>query len=213
MLGRSSLGRTGCCTPGSSPFAGALQTPKEVWEDKGLYKTAGKHIWFALMAAVPETRVLHQGSTGHSTGAVLSSLAPFPHSSARSLPWAWLPVPCPFPEQRQPQNGAKRCQAAPPILPSLVPCHLLLMEGHHKQSSESPHGDIVLCRGGSATLQAGPCPSSADVQAWHPLVMLQPSQCFLPLLPGHRDIALGPRQATDTELWEGTLPTDSTEDK
>lgn len=114
------------------------------------------------------------------------------------------------------KNAAKLPhQSCPPLLCVTVPS----MEGHHKQSSESPHRDTVLSRGCSActkpfpSLQAGPCPSSADVQAWHTPVMPQPPQCFLSLLPGHRNIALGPQQATDPELREGTLPTDSTEGK
>lgn len=114
------------------------------------------------------------------------------------------------------QNAAKlHHQSCPPLSHVTVPS----MEGHQKQSSESPHGDSVLSRGGSActkpspTPQAGPCPSPADVQAWHPPVMPQPPQCFLPLLPGHRNIVLGLQQARDPELWEGTPPRDSTEGK
>lgn len=123
-----------------------------------------------LVTAVPETGVLHQGRTGHSTGAVLSSLAPFPHSSARPLPQARHPVLCPFPKQRQPQPGAKCCRAAPPILPSLVLCHCPI-DGRASQAEQ---------RGGSActkpspTPQAGPCPSPANVQAWHSPVMGSP---------------------------------------
>lgn len=159
---------------------------------------------------MPETRVLHQGRTGHSTGAVLSSLAPFPHSSASSLPWAGLAVPCPFPEQRQPQHGAKCCQAAPQAGPPLSHVTVPSMEGHHKQSSESPHGDRVLSRGGSActkpspTPQAGPCSSPADVQAWHLPVTLQPplfcqATGTLPWAPAsHRPRAVGGNSPTDS---------------
>lgn len=129
-----------------------------------------------------QRRVLHQGRTGHSTGAVLSSPAPLPHSSSQA--------PC-----AQPTPRAKAAPAWGKMLPSCptnpaLPCVTVpSMEGHHEQSSESLHGDTVLSRGGSActkhsaTLQAGPSP--ADVQAWHPQSCHSPHSASSLFCQGH----------------------------
>lgn len=117
---------------GTAPLLHPLcrySAPREAWEDEGLYRTAGKHMRFAL-----------GGSSARDTCPAPGQDRPQHWSSSEQpspLPTA-LPDPCPGLGSLCPRAGDKMLshQPCPPLSRVTVPS----MEGHHKQSSVTPWG-------------------------------------------------------------------------
>lgn len=190
-----------------------------------MYRTAGKHTRFALMAAVPETTCPAAGKDRPQHWSNSEQPGPFPTQLCLIPAPGWAPCALPVPRTKAAPAWGKMLPSCPPS-PAL-PCLMSLSQRWKaitRRAVSHPMGTVSLEVAQPApspppTPQAGPCPSPADIHAWHPPVTLQPPQCLLPLLPGHRDIALGPskpqtqscgRELPQTALRENHVPVPAT---